>query len=265
MQRERITSPANPVVRYARSLLRPRVRDRERAFLVEGPRIIQDALTAGIVPRVLFYVPDQLNPAELSLTNEAAHRGARVVAVTSPILALITDTVTPQGMVAIFRLPDLPLAIPKDQAPFFLVLDRIQDPGNVGTILRTALGAGVHAVFLTEGTADPFAPKVVRAAAGAHFRLPILPLDPAHPDPRILRCAQRLAAEVKSSHYYDAIDWTRDTVLVLGSEAHGISSALRPLLTGSVAIPLAGGLESLNVAIAGAILLFEAARQRRRR
>jgi len=265
VQRERITSPANPVVRYARSLLRPRMRDRERAFLVEGPRIIHDALAAGTVPRVLFYVPERLSLPEQSLIDEAARHGTRVIAVAPPILSLITDTVTPQGMVAIFPLPDLPLAISKDQSALFLVLDQIQDPGNVGTILRTALGAGVHAVFLTKGTTDPFAPKVVRAAAGAHFRLPILPLDPAHPDPRILRCAQRLAAEANGSQFYDAIDWTLDTVLALGSEAHGISPALRPLLTGSVSIPLAGGLESLNVAIAGAIMLFEAARQRRYR
>jgi TrmH family RNA methyltransferase len=145
---------------------------------------------------------------------------------------------------------------------FALIVDRLQDPGNLGTLLRSALGAGVHAVLLTPGTVDPFNPKVVRAAAGAHFHLPIATLDPVAIQ-REFPGLEIVVAHPQALRAYDERDWTRASAVVIGSEAHGISAELARLAADEVRIPLRGGVESLNAGVAGSIILFEAARQRR--
>lgn len=259
-----VTSLDNPSVKFARSLHDRRARQRERAFLVEGPRTIADAVGAGIAPTLLLLDAQRAHdPHWQEVAERARQRGARVLLVTERVLRHVCDTVTPQGMVAVFPIPRSDRPAPGQEPALFLVLDGLQDPGNVGTLLRSALGAGAHAVYLTPGTADPFSPKVVRAAAGSHFRLPILRLDDTHWDEELDRCSQRLAAVPSGGVPYDQVDWTRPSTLMVGSEARGLLDHVRARATGAVTIPLHGGLESLNAAVAGSVLLFEAARQRR--
>jgi TrmH family RNA methyltransferase len=151
-------------------------------------------------------------------------------------------------------------ALDVDPGRLLLVLDGLQDPGNLGTIVRSAVGSGVVGTLAVRGGADPFGPKAVRAAAGALFRLPVArPGDAELAE--ALRGRRVWLAEAGRGERYDRVDWRGPGALVIGSEAGGASPRLRDLATGRVSIPLSGELESLNAGVAASILLFEAARQ----
>ena len=143
-----------------------------------------------------------------------------------------------------------------------LILDRLRDPGNLGTILRTALAAGVEGVLLAPGTVDATNPKAVRAGMGAHFRLPMAAMDWDEIAHAVAGCRVYLADARGSISYTDA-DWTGRVALIVGGEAAGAGSRAHALAEATVAIPIAAGVESLNAAVAAGVLLFEAARQRR--
>jgi RNA methyltransferase, TrmH family len=251
-----IRSPANRTLKLIRSLRQRKTREAERAFVVEGVRGIADAMAAGAVPFFIVVREGEERNAAVWFGTTIATRS-----VDANLFDDLAETVTPQGAIAVFPLPEL--AIPSVVAPLYLILDQIRDPGNLGTLLRTAAGAGATAVFLSEGTVDPFNPKVVRAAVGAQFRIPIGWLS----DADLVRiegdCPVRVVADAAALIGYDDLDWTRGAVLIIGSEAHGATSKGRELGTTSARIPLAAGVESLNAAAAGAVFLFEAARQRR--
>ena len=252
---EVITAARNPTLALVRSLHRRDRRQAERAFVVEGRVAVLDALATGAVPRlVLIRAGDA--PASAALPPRLP---ARLVA--PALFDQLSEVETPQGLLAVFPMPALPL--PPRGTPLSLVLDQIRDPGNLGTLLRTAAGAGVDAVYLTAASVDPYNPKVVRAAMGAHFRLPIRPLDDTTRAEVIRRCPLRVIADGHASLAYDRIDWRHPAAVIIGAEAAGVGPEGRALGTTSVAIPLAAGVESLNAGVAGAIILFEAARQRR--
>lgn len=260
-----VTSIHNPFVKRARSLHRRHVRYEERVFLVEGIRLVADALESGARAEIIFYDVDSDDARLAALVDSAAAAGARVVATTATVIRTVADTETPQGVIAIFPFPDLDVAAPRGVAPLLLIVDGVRDPGNLGTLVRSALGAGAHAIFVTRETVDPFSPKVARAGMGAHFRMPIRRLDWGSPEPIVGGCSQRLGATVAAETAYDLVDWTQGSSVIVGNETTGLSDAAKRFMTGSVSIPLAGGLESLNVGIAGSVILFEAARQRRAR
>lgn len=174
----------------------------------------------------------------------------------------LSETVHPQGVLAVFPAPDVP--VPSPRAPLYLVVDGVRDPGNLGTLLRAAAAAGATAAFLAPGTVDPFNPKVVRAAMGAHFRFPIRDLDDDACDLVRETTDLRALARVGDHPPHDALDWRQPATLIVASETGDESDAARRLATAAIAIPMAAGVESLNAAIAGAVILFEAARQRRR-
>jgi TrmH family RNA methyltransferase len=249
-------------VKFARSLAHRKTRQRERAFVVEGVRLFEDAIGLGYQPLRLFFDPTRLDAALAQRIVEFASDETIVHEVSPPVIDAIADTESPQGIAAIFRFPDIPIVHGADE-PLFVVADGIKDPGNLGTLMRATAAAGASAFFFSPRTTDPYAPKVVRAAMGAHFRLPIRPLDWSAPDPVIADCTQLLGAEAGEGAPYDSVDWRLPSVLVLGSEANGISEGAAQRLTGHVSIPMKGDVESLNAAVAGAVILFEAARQRR--
>lgn len=174
----------------------------------------------------------------------------------------LSDVQTPQGILAVFPFPTP--AFTTDDAPLVLILDRLRDPGNLGTLLRAAAGAGVSAVYLTPETVDPWNPKAVRAGMGAHFRVPIAALDDGALAEMRTRLPRRVIASAEANRPYDAVDWTGPAALVIGGEAEGVGSELWAWGNEAVGIPLGRDVESLNAAVAGAVILFEAARQRRR-
>lgn len=267
-----ITSTANLYVKYIRSLVaRKRERDRERSFVIEGVRLTGQALASGVSPSLVLYAPDQLAATagghallEQLASNPVAHQA------TARVVAAAADTVNPQGIVAVVPHPSPPTFLPSPPSGaspgLSLILDAIQDPGNVGTLLRSAEAVGIGQVWCTRGTADVYSPKVVRAAMGAHFSLVILEEGEWESLGRLLAEVPRIyaaTAAVEGAQPYDVVDWSLPATLIVGSEGHGISAAGLALATERVAIPMVGHLTSLNAAVAGSIILFEALRQQR--
>ena len=273
-----ITSPSNPKVALLRSLQSPKGRAGERAFLVEGPHVLGAALDADVFPFLLLYDPETLERTAEGrallerIVQEAAGGQTEALEGTARVLAHASDTQTPQGVVGAVSLDEVtPERLRARRRgrfrPLLLALDELADPGNLGTILRSALAADVDEVLLTRGCVDPYNPKVVRAAAGVHFHLPILPQQSWEQIAGRLvgapKTAQTLVAEAGGQRPYYDVDLTLRTALIIGNEARGPSAEARRLATGSVSIPMWNGVESLNAAIAASILLFEAARQQR--
>lgn len=250
-------------MKFARSLAHRKVRHRERVFVVEGVRLFEDAINAGFRPLRLFFDPARIDVLLNQRIMDLAADETLVHEVSPAIIDAISETESPQGIAAIFTFPNIPI-VQGAEDPLFVVADGIKDPGNLGTLFRSAAAAGAHALFFSPRTADPYAPKVVRAAMGAHFRLPIRPLDWNALDPTFTACTQVLGAEAGQGVPYDAVDWRQPSSVILGSEATGISHQASSQLTGYVTIPMHSEVESLNAAVAGAVILFEAARQRRR-
>jgi TrmH family RNA methyltransferase len=254
---EVLRSTANPTLAFVRSLQRRDVRARERAFVVEGRRAVADALALGAVPRLVLLREGDETP--LPARFDPRHGSVRVVA-ERPFNAL-TETVAPQGILAVFPFPE-PAPPAPGAAPLALVLDRIRDPGNLGTLLRSAAAAAVTAVYLSAASVDPFNPKVVRAGMGAHFRVPLRPLDPETAAEVRRDYPLRVLSAADAPTRYDALDWRGAAAVIVGSEAEGVGPEAAALATARAAIPLAAGVESLNAAVAGSVLLFEAVRQR---
>jgi TrmH family RNA methyltransferase len=180
---------------------------------------------------------------------------------TPQVVAAAADTVHPPGVVALARWPQI-----EPQRPgIVLVLDSIQDPGNLGALLRTAEAIEVAQVLCAVGTADAYSPKVVRAAMGAHLRLALeqdLSWDAI--GERLATVDHVYAADAEATMPYYAADWRQPSALIIGNEAHGLSEAARALATRPIGIPMRGRAESLNAAVAGSVILFEALRQRTR-
>jgi TrmH family RNA methyltransferase len=256
-----IESTSNEQIRFVKALYRTTVRKKERLFVVEGVRLVADALASGARPELALVAPEQLDRTPRGATLKSALSRFRCLRVTERVLDSVSDTVTSQGVIAVFRLPDAPET--SSLGPVVVVLDRVRDPGNAGTILRSADASGIASTVAFVASVDAYAPKVVRSAMGAHFRLRIL--DDVTWErllPR-LRTRLRVLATTAGGVPYDKFDWTQDAVLIIGGEAEGAGAEAESLATDRVTIPMGGPTESLNAAMAGTILLFEAARQRR--
>jgi TrmH family RNA methyltransferase len=234
------------------------------AFVVDGPTLLAEALDAGVPLDAVVAEPD-CPPA---LVERAAAAGAVVHLAAPGGLARVVDAVTPQGVAAIARFADRPPAdVAAAAGPLALVLVGVADPGNAGTLLRSAEAAGAGAVLFCAGSVDPYGPKCVRASAGALFRLAIS----RDADPGVAITAlgghglTTVATKARGAPPYDAGDLAGPVAIVLGSEAHGLPPGIEAAVDRAVTIPMAGRAESLNVAMAGTILCFESLRQRRRR
>ena len=253
-----IASPKNPTIQHIRELqTRARARREAGQFVVEGVRLIEEALAAEIRPQTLLYTADIGERGEKLLAGYRA-LGVEPIPVSDAVMQTASDTETPQGLLAV--LPIIPHPLPTS-LDFILILDGIRDPGNLGAILRTAAAAGVDAILLPPETADPYAPKVVRAGMGAHFRVPIHTLgwDEIH---AITAPLHIFLADAKGVSTHTETDFTRPLALIIGGEAHGASREIQTLYPTPLRIPMPGNTESLNAAIAAGILMFEVVRQR---
>jgi TrmH family RNA methyltransferase len=254
-----ITSVHNSKIQLVRSLLgRPIERRTAKAFVAEGVRLVEEAWAADWPFRFVLF-GETLSERGQELVKRVEAKGFEVEKVTDTLLNSISETETSQGILAV--LDYSPLAIPADLS-FVLILDSIRDPGNLGTLLRTAAATGVQAIFLPPETTDAFAPKVVRAGMGAHFRLPILSLTWGEIRSRTHDLKIYLAEMEGATSCWEA-DFRTPLALIVGSEAEGASPAARELANQSICIPMPGETESLNAAVAGAILMFEVVRQRK--
>lgn len=253
-----ITSTANQHVKWLRALAESaRERRRECSFVIEGVRLVSDALAAGAELRLALYAPDQLiATAAGAALLERLRALPRCLPATPTAVAAAADTEQPQGVIAAVAWPELP-----PRPGLRLVLDEIQDPGNVGTLLRSAAAVGVGLIICAPGTADPFSPKVARAAMGAHFVAPLRLLSWNEIATELIGYTVYAADSAGAQPYY-AIDWRQPAALIIGNEAHGLSAAARALARQTITIPMAGPIESLNAGVAGSIIMFEALRQR---
>jgi TrmH family RNA methyltransferase len=235
----------------------------EGLFVIDGPTLVREALDAGVQLEELF-----TTTADDELSRVARAAGALVHEIRPEVLARATDTVTPQGVAAIA--PRVEVAIDDAIAaaaggPLALVLHDVADPGNAGTLLRSAEAAGAAAVLFCGGSVDPSNGKCVRASAGALFHVPVASGgDTGAVLEALAREGIRTAATVVDGGTdYHAADLTGPVAVVLGSEAHGLPPAIVAAVDQRLTIPMSGRAESLNVAMAGTVLCFESLRQRR--
>lgn len=253
MEREIITSKANPLLARVRKLnSRRSFRRAENAFAAEGPKLLGEALRWSAEVEAVIAAPGVSLP-ELP-------RGVRTVEVSEGLLASIADTESPQGIVFLCR--GKPLNLPeKLGGRRWLVLDGVQDPGNVGTVWRTADAFGADGLILCNGCADPWNPKTVRATMGAVFRLPVYECPLAEAADRLAQAGLPLYAAALRDDTVDvrSVPLGRSAVIV-GSEGRGVSRQALELCEKTVKIPMAERCESLNAAVAASVLLWEMAR-----
>jgi TrmH family RNA methyltransferase len=254
------------VQRLRRLTGRRTTREAEAAFVVEGVKLLDEARTAGARIEAVFLDSSEAGPADRELAGSCARGGAELFELQSGVLARACDTVTPQPVAAIVGTVDIDLAELERRRPeLAVVCIDVRDPGNLGTIIRSAGAAGAGGVVCCAGSVDLFNPKTVRASAGMIFHLPVVAAgDPVDVLEGLRRWGMRRwgTAARDGCDYVDA-DLTARSALVLGNEARGLAATLAAHLDGTLCIPMAGPAESLNVATAAAVLCFEAARQRR--
>lgn len=250
----------NAKVKLAASLVRRKERERHALVLVEGERLVAQALEFGARFRFLLVDEARIDPALLERLHGS---GESLLAVDAAILARAADTVSPQSVVGVAEAVS-ERAVDLDAAQWVVVADGLQDPGNVGTLMRVATAVGVDGLLLCAGTVDPKHPKAVRGSAGAYFRIPLSTgWAPAELRAALVQRGYRIvAADVRGEVELFDFPWDGRIALVVGSEAHGAD----PLLAADerVRIPMPGGGESLNAGVAAAIILYQAWHARRK-
>lgn len=260
-----ISSSSNPYYREYRRLAGSRRHRRSAGRLaLEGPRLVEEALAANLRPEVVFMTRRFLDREGERIAQALPGKTKRYL-LSPPLFAAMADTETPQELAAIFPFREpAPAAFPPPSLSFALVLDGLQDPGNMGTIIRTAAAAGVEALFYGPGSVDPYSPKALRSSAGAVFHLPPLALEDLSARLRVLQHGgfTVLAARPGTGQNFWEIDYRQKTAILIGSESGGISPELLAAADRSIFIPQCTPLDSLNAAVAAAVIIYEARRQR---
>lgn len=258
-----ITSRENPKVRKVIQLqTKSRERLRHGLFVVEGLRSFAEVPKEAL--EQIFVSEPFLQDDEKKAVLTGAGIGYEVVS--ERVFLAMSDTKTPQGILAVVRRPAYGLAeLLCGERSHILILENIQDPGNLGTMFRTAEGAGATGIVLNEGCVDLFSPKTVRATMGSIFRVPfvVAPSLPAVIGQLKQEHIEVYAAHLKGTKDYDRFDYRKGTAFLIGNEGNGLNDETAALADSYLRIPMGGQLESLNAAMAAGILMYEAARQRR--
>jgi len=243
-----------------RELHTPAGRREQRAFLIEGTRLVAEAVAASWPLLAVLYDPKKA--ALDSRLDQLVRQIPNATPASPRAIKQASETVSPQGIVAAAEIPPPARQVDLEE-PIVLIMDGLADPGNAGTLLRSALAAGVKTVLVSKGSVDIFSPKVVRSGMGAHFRLKLGVEYTWQELKQILgKTRPVVVAEAGSDLQYYRYNWHRPAALVVGGEAHGPSPEALRLASARISIPLEGGVESLNAAVAGSVILFEAKRQR---
>lgn len=254
-----ITSSQNSKIKLVRSLLgRAKERREANAFVVEGVRLVEEAVISDWGLRFALY-DETLSERGKVQVERLKSRNVDVEMVSTSLMKSLSETEMPQGLLAVLEFKQLSITNPLN---FALIPDQIRDPGNLGTLLRSAAATGVQAVLIPPETTDPFAPKVVRSGMGAHFRLPIHSIN-WDEITQISKSAklQMYIADMDGVSCWET-DLSQPLALIIGSEAEGASDEARKLARQKISIPMAGNVESLNAGVAGSVLMFEVVRQR---
>lgn len=253
-----ITSRQNPKVKKAiRLSTQAKVRKSESAYVAEGVRILEESLHSKVRPDFILYTDDLDQRGQILLTSLMDQK-VICERVAADLFLEVSSTETPQGILGVLPIPDQEIP---ENPDLVLILDEIRDPGNLGTLLRTALAAGTNLVILTKGSVDPYSPKVVRAGMGAHFRLPLI-RSSWDEIPGLLPGVKLALADMSADQDLWSVDLTGAVGLIIGSEAHGPGEMAEKNADFRVRIPMDSRSESLNAAVAGGLLLYEVNRQR---
>lgn len=256
-----LTSIKNPLIKQVRKLHRVKERHKQNLLLLEGTNLIEAACQVDYKLDVIFYT-DPWEKNHQSLYRRIVNKCLKTQLVSSEVLKAIATTVNPDGVVAIAPLPLTPEPIIA-QTRLGIALERLQDPGNLGTIIRTAVATGVDSLWLSSDSVDITSPKVLRASVGEWFCLPMVTdqdlseLVRQHQQQGV----QVIATTAQANKSYWEIDFTCPSLILLGNEGAGLSMELIDMADDQVTIPLDNGVESLNLAVATALLLYEARRQ----
>ncbi|MGI6093019.1 MAG: RNA methyltransferase [Veillonellaceae bacterium] len=264
---EFISSPHNPIVKLVASLRLKKRRDETGLFIAEGIRLVEEALGSCWKAHMLIYTSDIKETQRFQdLLTKLDPRDCRIIEVPTNIFERISETEQPQGVMLLIdkRSSNKLEQLIDHERPLIAILDAVQDPGNVGTLIRTADAVGCTAVILTRGCADLFSGKTVRASMGSIFHLPVYPdMSPVE----IVEFMERhkiklLATSLESSDNYCSADFTDRVAIIFGNEGNGVSKDLLEHSYKRLHIPIIGKAESLNVSAAAAVILYEAVRQR---
>lgn len=259
-----ITSESNAQIKEIIKLQKQaKARRKSHSFVVEGFKMLNEAASYDKLKKV--YVSEYVMEREDERLKDIISR-CPYEEVSDNVFKQMSDTVTPQGVIGIADMPEYSLdSILGDNRKTWLLLDDLRDPGNLGTIMRTAEGADMSGVILSKESVDLFNPKVVRSTMGAIFRMPYIYVDSLIDTiNRIKNMGYKIyGTAMEGSVVYDKPDYTKGAGFVIGNEANGVSDEVFAEVTDRIRIPMGGKLESLNAAVAAAIVMYEAARQRR--
>lgn len=265
-----IKSLSNERVRKVVSYIqKSKARKESNVFVIEGMKMLREAPVLQVREA---YVTEKFLDGASEEDKEILWRyGAETV--TDEVMKKMADTRTPQGVLAVVSMYQYSEEEVLDgykemgiEKPLLLILENIQDPGNLGTMLRSSEGAGVTGVILSKGSADVYNPKVIRSTMGSIFRMPFMYVDnlPAFVEKLLERGIKTYAAHLKGKRNYDKFDYTKPTAFLIGNEGNGLSKETADAASEYVLIPMKGQVESMNAATSAAILTFEASRQRRK-
>lgn len=261
-----ITSSSNPIIKEIKALKRKRERWLKKLFLIEGVKIIDEYIKWGRVPEIILFSSELLNvTGGEELLKKIKKYNMELINIPYNLLKDLTDTENPQCILAVVKFNDSNLEeILKERNKFIIILDELQDPGNVGTIIRTADAFGVNGIIMTNNCVDVYNPKVVRATMGSLFHIPIVFID--NKIDLISNLKNRgikvYTTSLEGENYIHEIDLTKDIAIVIGNEANGVSDELINISDLLIKIPMYGNAESLNAAIASSVAMYEVARQR---
>ena len=265
-----ITSTNNQQLKQVSALLKKaKERKEKKAFVVEGPRMVVEAPTESLKA---VYVAESFekNPENQALLKELEKKcqnaGAVFETVADAVFKNVSDTQTPQGIMAVVAMPEYSFEQLLDgDKTHLLILEGIQDPGNLGTMLRTGEGAGITGVIMNKTTVDLFNPKTIRSTMGSIYRMPYYVTEDLSQTLKDLqqRNVSLYAAHLKGEHYYTEEDYTGACGFLIGNEGNGLSDEIANQADTYIKIPMEGQVESLNAAISATLLMYEANRQRR--
>lgn len=263
---EMITSSSNPIIKEIKSLNRKKDRWKKKKYYIEGVRAVKESINSNSNLEYLVY-SDMLFSAKggKELFKEISSKNYKLSYVSDKLFYEISDTETPQGILSVikFDIKKLNNAL-KNKRNFFILLDRVQDPGNMGTIIRTADAFGANGVIVTDGCVDVFNPKTIRSTMGSIFHVPLIYYKSSEEAMIELRDnnIKIVSTALNAKNYCFDIDFNMDFVLVIGNEASGVSNSILEASDMLIKIPMLGKAESLNAAVASSVIMYEVLRQR---
>lgn len=256
---EVIKSKENGIVKEIKKLKEKKYRDLNKCFLAEGFRFVEEALKSNFKIKYLF-ISEKNEGKFKELGFDKLVNNTKVFKVTDDVMKQICSTETPQGIAAVVEYKNEDLLIKKG---FYILVDKVQDPGNIGTIIRSANAAGALGVIVTRGTVDVYNDKTLRATMGSIFKIPIIFEDKDFSNIDKLKAVgfKLITSSLNTSYNFYDVDLTEKIIIAVGNEGNGISEEVMNLGDVSVKIPMPGDAESLNVGVAASIMMFEAVRQ----